>query len=220
MAAPMRTVLVDDHNAYRESLRIAASALSPAVRVIGEAACARDAYRALETSAPDLLVLDVLLPDTDGISVLREMRRRGLNVPSLMLTRVSHGFFVRGAFEAGASGYILKDASLEEIVTAMTTVAEGRRYISAAVAASTEGTISAEEVALGELSRREREVFCGLLENKSNKEIAASLCISLRTVERHRFQINRKLGVSSPAQLLHVAAHLGLIASLREPEPS
>jgi DNA-binding NarL/FixJ family response regulator len=215
----MKVVLVDDHLVFRESLRIAL-VTSAGFDVVGEAKTARDACAVVESTRPDLLVTDLLLEDTDGIALVRELRRRGSSVPTLVLTRLAQTDFVRDALALGVRGYALKDESLDELIGAMRAVARGQSYLSPGVqeiATSTDGPNAAGQEGsaggfLGPLTKREREIFGRVLEGFSNRDIAKTLCISLKTVETHRFRINRKLGVHSTAELIRVAAGAGLVS--------
>jgi two-component system response regulator NreC len=213
----MRVVLVDDHQAFRESFRIALWH-EASISVVGEASAARQVYPLVEQEKPDLVVADLMLKDTDGISVAREIQRRGLQARLMILTMHTNALFVRDAFEAGVLAYALKEQPLAEIIEAMRVAAAGERYLSARLgqiplprARSTtaeRGTFAG----LDQLSRREREIFCRIIQGLSSRDIASSLCISLKTVETHRSHINRKLGVHSPAELIRLAALKGLLA--------
>lgn len=214
----MKVVLVDDHLVFRESLRIAL-ATQAGFDVVGEAKTAREACTLVENTRPDLLVTDLLLEDTDGISLVRELRRRGTSLPTLVLTRLAQADFVRDALAVGVRGYALKDESLDTLIAAMRGVAQGQPFMSAGIQevspASETSAPAAVQVAglLGPLTKREREVFGRVLEGFSNREIARTLCISLKTVETHRFRINRKLNVHSTAELIRVAAGAGLVSA-------
>lgn len=217
----MKVVLVDDHLVFRESLRIAL-ATQAGFDVVGEAKTAREACTIVENTRPDLLVTDLLLEDTDGVALVRELRRRGSAVPTLVLTRLAQADFVRDALAVGVRGYALKDESLDTLISAMRGVAQGQPYLSPGVqeiAASGGGDAGAARPQansaslLGPLTKREREVFGRVLEGFSNRDIAKTLCISLKTVETHRFRINRKLGVHSTAELIRVAAGAGLVSA-------
>jgi DNA-binding NarL/FixJ family response regulator len=219
----MRVTLLDDHQTFRESLRIALWH-EASIKVVGESESARKVVSILETERPDLLVADLMLEDTDGISMARDLGRRGIATPVMILTAHSNALFVRDAFDAGVQGYALKEQPLTEIVEAMRKSAAGERYLSprlgslpaprARVPQNSSGT-SSDGVAAGidQLSRREREIFCLIIQGTSSRDIAQSLCISLKTVETHRSHINRKLGVHSPAELIRLAALKGLLLS-------
>jgi two-component system response regulator NreC len=207
----MRIVLVEDHLAYRESFRLAVSTLSPFI-VVGEATRARDAYSVIESTNPDLVVSDFMLPDTDGVSLARELRRRRVKVRMMILGRLGHPLFVRDALRAGIAGFALKREPLQDLIGAMQRVAAGETYLSPQI----QERIAADggdESTLEKLSSREREIFCLLLEGLSTKEIAKLLYLSPKTVDAHRLHINRKLGVRSPAELARLVADQGLITA-------
>jgi DNA-binding NarL/FixJ family response regulator len=214
----MRVVLLDDHVTFRESLRIALWH-EASIKVVGETQSARDLVAILEAEHPDLLVADLMLEDTDGISMARDLRRRGITTPIMILTAHSNALFVRDAFEAGVQGYALKEQPLAEIVEAMRKTANGERYLAERLGAPPAPRIRAPQdgrdpaAGIDQLSRREREIFCLIIQGTSSRDIAQSLCISLKTVETHRSHINRKLGVHSPAELIRLAALKGLLLS-------
>jgi DNA-binding NarL/FixJ family response regulator len=207
-----RVVLLDDHQVFLDCFRIALAA-DPRFVVLGATKDPRRAYALVEQEKPDLLVSELLLHDTDGVSVARELVRRGVSTPVLILTVHGSLAFVREAIQAGVSGYALKEQSLPDVREAVHAVAEGQRYFAPAL-----GDLSAVEPSpvdglLASLSRREQEVFLRILHGADNREIARSLSISVKTVETHRAHINRKLDVHSPAQLMRVAALGGLLVS-------
>jgi DNA-binding NarL/FixJ family response regulator len=200
-------VLVEDHLAYRQSFRIALSKLTP-YRVVGEAGNARDGCRLIESHRPDLAIVDFILGDSDGVSLTRELRRRRNRTPIIILGRVLHPVFVRDALLAGVRGYVLKTQPLSDVIMAIERVRAGQSYVSPQIPPQLEDDPSSRGLEL--LSRREREVLCLLIDGRSSKEIARSLCVSVRTVDAHRLHINRKLDVRSPAQLARYAMAFGL----------
>lgn len=214
----MKVILVDDQQSFRDSLSIALWH-EARISVVGHGSTARDMYPVIEQTQPDLVVLDLKLRDTDGISAAREIHRRGVPTRTFILTNQASVLFVQDAFRAGVHGYALKEQPLSEIIEAVRTAAGGTRYVSPRLpplprqptsrnGASSEGGFGVEK-----LSPREREVFCRILQGVSSRDIAKSLCISLKTVETHRLHINRKLGVHSPAELIRLAAMAGLMMS-------
>ena len=204
-------MLVEDHLAYRESFRLALGSLSNFV-VVGEASGARDACPLIEEQAPDLAVIDFLLPDTDGVSLARELRRRRLRTKVLILGRMAHPLFVHDALRAGIGGFILKHEPLTDVIEAMRRVYEGQTYVSPQLQKELGNAIGNKVAGLATLSAREREILFLLIEGLSSKEIAKSLFLSSKTVDAHRLHINRKLGVRSPAALTRLIADEGLIA--------
>src|SRR4051794_9776077 len=225
--ATMRVTLLDDHQTFRESLRIALWH-EASIKVVGESESARKVVSILETERPDLLVADLMLEDTDGISMARDLGRRGIATPVMILTAHSNALFVRDAFDAGVQGYALKEQPLTEIVEAMRLSAGGDRYLSPRlgpppIPRARGSNPERTQAGIDQLSRREREIFGRIIQGLSSRDIAQSLCISLKTVETHRSHINRKLGVHSPAELIRLAALKGLLAgqaTAKEPSAS
>jgi DNA-binding NarL/FixJ family response regulator len=212
----MRIVVVDDHQAFRESFRIALWHEAK-ISVVGEAGSAREVYPLVEAEKPDLVVADLMLKDTDGISVARELTRRGMSTRMMILTMHANAMFVRDAFDAGVLAYTLKEQPLSEIIEAMRLAASGERYLAPKLGTPPvprlrNGSSERAEPGIDQLSRREREIFGRIIQGLSSRDIAQSLCISLKTVETHRSHINRKLGVHSPAELIRLAALKGLLA--------
>jgi DNA-binding NarL/FixJ family response regulator len=211
----MRTVLVDDHDAFRESFRIALWH-EASISVVGEAGSARQAYPLIEAEKPELVVADLMLKDTDGVSVARELARRGVGARIMILTMHANAMFVRDAFDAGVVAYALKEQPLTEIIAAMQQAVSGGRYLAPKLGDPPPPRVRTGAAAhlnpgIDQLSRREREIFGRIIQGLSSRDIAESLCISLKTVETHRSHINRKLGVHSPAELIRLAALKGLL---------
>ena len=213
----MRVVLIDDQQSFRESLKIALWHEAQ-IGVIAHGDSARQLYPIIEGQKPDVVVLDVLLKDTDGISAIRELHRRGFAPRTLVLTGQASTLFVRDAFRAGADGYALKTQPLAEIITAIKASAAGERYLSPLLPAIQDAPPErdvdlAAPLGIDKLSPREREVFRRIVQGDSTRTIAQALCISLKTVETHRLHINRKLGVHSPGELIRFAALSGLMTA-------
>jgi two-component system response regulator NreC len=213
----MRIVLVDDQQSFRDSFRIALWH-EARMTVIAHGDTARQMYPLIEAHKPDVVIMDVLLRDTDGISAVRELHRRGCAPRTLILTSQASSLFVRDAFRAGADGYALKVQPLTEIMEAIRKTGAGERYVSPQLS-TTAGPLpegradTSAPLGVEKLSPREREVFCRIIQGDSTRDIARALCISLKTVETHRLHINRKLGVHSPGELIRFAALSGLMTS-------
>lgn len=214
----MRVILVDEHRAFRDSFRIALRE-EAAVSVTGESDSARQLYSLVETEKPDLVISELMLADTDSISAARELHRRRLPVRMMLLTMYNNPLFVSDALDAGIAGYVLKDQSLAEVISALRSVAAGETYVSPTLAKDLplgdrkQKGANGGAAGLGRLSHREREVFCRIIQGDSTRAIARALCISLKTVETHRLHINRKLGVHSPGELIRFAALSGLMTA-------
>ncbi len=213
----MQVVLIDDQQSFRESLQIALWHEAK-ISVLSHGDTARQMYPIIEAQKPDVVILDVILKDTDGISAVRELHRRGCAPRTLILTSQANSLFVRDAFRAGADGYALKAQPLSEVVSAIQTAANGERYMSPHLPSVADVSVErdldmAAPLGIEKLSPREREVFCRIIQGDSTRAIARALCISLKTVETHRLHINRKLGVHSPGELIRFAALSGLMTA-------
>jgi RNA polymerase sigma factor (sigma-70 family) len=209
-------MLVDDHQLFREGL-VALLALDKGLTIVGQAATSRQAAALADEVTPDVVVLDLTLPDGDGIATTRELLRRRPRTRILILTMHTTQFFVRKALAAGAAGYALKSQPAEEILEAVRVVARGDTYVSPQIAPppsdETTGRRAQDGLsALDELSPREREVFDLVMRGLSNQSIGENLCISIKTVETHRSHINKKLDVHSTGQLIRLAALQGLVS--------
>jgi DNA-binding NarL/FixJ family response regulator len=207
--------LVDDHALFREGLRSLLQARS-GMRIVAEAADAHSALELADTARFDVALVDVRLRDTSGIALVRDMRRRKVTQPILMLSMFDRAELVSEALRAGASGYLTKEATATELEHAIATVLRGEEFVPPKIAASIEHSTP---TAVSQLSSREREVFELLICGRSNDEIASALFISEKTVETHRTRIYRKLGVTSLAELVWLGARHDLVAdrgSLRD----
>jgi DNA-binding NarL/FixJ family response regulator len=215
----MRVLLVDDHRVFLDSFRLALTKQS-SMDVVGQSASAAEARTLVDALRPDLMVLDLMLGDTDAVSLTRQLRETERALKIIVLTVHDNSLFVRDAFDAGVNGYALKEQPLAEVVEAMRVVERGGRYLAPALAGIPIGDAARVLRRSGgnggaehdRLSRREREIFGLIVQGSSSRDIAAKLGISLKTVETHRAHINKKLGVRSPAELIRVAALQGLLA--------
>ena len=208
----IRVLIVDDHAVVRSGLRRVLDAEED-IETVGEAAnVERAVFEALEHK-PDVVLLDVVLPGKRGIEGMPAMLQAVPAAKVLVLSMQDDPHYVREAFEAGAMGYVLKEAADTDVVEAVRAVANGQRYVHPAlgaklVAAETEERKRAES---DPLSEREREVLRLLALGHTNQEIAALLYISVRTAETHRAHIMQKLSLSSRAELVRYALDHGLI---------
>ncbi|MFN8581692.1 MAG: response regulator transcription factor [Gemmatimonadaceae bacterium] len=220
MSGPIRVVLVDDHAVVREGVRQVLLADS-GFEVVGEAATARAALEVVGALAPDVVLLDINLPDDSGLRVAARIREAHPDVRVLMLSVNDDREFVLEGVHAGAHGYLRKDTTPADLRAAVRAVNAGDAYFSPGVArhltdalrSSTppSGSPSPMTAALAELTNREREVLLGIARGQMNKEIGAELGISVRTVESHRDSLMRKLQLRSPAALTRFAIESGLL---------
>lgn len=210
---PTRVFVVDDHKLLRELLRTLLEA-QPDYEVVGEAENGLEALQLIPKAAPDLVLMDIMMPEMNGIEAARQILAAQPHIRILALSMCTDKRLVSEAFRAGVSGYLFKDCSTEEILRALRAIAKGQAYLSPAIA----GVVMADYVAgLSNdgsawtlLTSREREVLQLLAEGKRNKEIAALLGISEKTVETHRQHVQEKLGCESLADLIKYAIREGL----------
>jgi len=209
----IRVVLVDDHAVVRSGLRLLLDAHED-VEVVGEAGNAKDAIFRARALKPDVMLLDVVMPGDSGIDVLPQLLKESPETKILVLSMQDDPSYVREAFGAGASGYVLKEAADEEVVSAIREIANGGRYVHPSLGARMVAA-DAEQRAAAEadpLSEREREVLRLLALGHTNQEIAQTLYISVRTAESHRAHIMQKLHLSTRAELVRYALSNGLLA--------
>jgi DNA-binding NarL/FixJ family response regulator len=207
-------LLADDHRMVRQGLRAVLDSV-PDFRLVGEAADGLEAVRLVEKLQPDVLVLDMMMPGLNGLEVTRRVARRPSRTRIVILSMHSDIAYVVAAIRAGAQGYILKEQSAEELIQAIHTIVAGRRYLSPPIseAAVTAYLRKAEDTPLDPydpLTSREREVLHLTAEGLSGAEIAGRLFISPRTVETHRANLMRKLGVRNQKELIRLAVLRGL----------
>ena len=212
--ARSRVLLADDHQLVRGGLR-ALLERQPGLEVVGEAGDGRKAVWAARDLRPDLVVMDVEMPGLNGIEATRQIVSEVGGVRVLCLSMHGSARFVEAAFEAGASGYLLKDSATEELSLAVDTVLAGRTYVSPAIAGEALDSMLHHArwpagTAFSRLTSREREVLQLLAEGRSTREIAGRLCLSLKTVYYHREQLMEKLDIRSVAGLTRYAIEQGL----------
>jgi DNA-binding NarL/FixJ family response regulator len=210
----IRVVIAEDHRMVRELLA-ALLAREPDVSVVGEAGNGREAIEMAHKLRPDLLVLDVGLPEIDGIEVARRLRTAQPGLKLLALSIYGEERFVQAMLNAGANGYLLKTSAVTELVQAIRAVIQGKLYVSPELARETQADERAGSAPASQsipIGRRERQVLALLAEGKRSHEIASQLGISIATVEAHRRNIMRKLGLHTVAELTRYAVRKGLTA--------
>jgi len=208
----VRIVVVDDHAVVRAGLRLLLAAEAD-FDVVGEAGDAHEAIFQVRAGQPDVILLDVVMPGESGIEVMPKLLHEAPGAKVLVLSMQDDPSYVRQAFAAGASGYVLKEAADSEVVGAVREVAAGGRYVHPALGARLV-TADAEARAAADsdpLSDREREVLRLLALGHTNQEIAKLLFISVRTAETHRAHIMQKLRLATRAELVRYALANGLL---------
>jgi two-component system, NarL family, response regulator NreC len=208
----IRAVVVDDHAVVRSGIKLLLEREDD-IEVVGEAGNAKDAIFRARALKPDVILLDVVMPGQSGIEVLPALLKEAPDTKVLVLSMQDDPSYVREAFGAGASGYVLKEAADEEVVAAVREIASGRSYVHPALGARMVAA-EAQERAAAEadpLSDREREVLRLLALGHTNQEIAKMLYISVRTAETHRAHIMQKLRLETRAELVRYALSHGLV---------
>jgi two-component system, NarL family, response regulator NreC len=210
----IHVLVVDDHNLVRSGLRLLLEA-EPDIAVDDEAGEAEQAIRLARLHKPDVILLDVVMPGRSGLDAAPEILAAAPEAKILVLSMQDDPSYVREAFSAGASGYLLKEAADDELVQAVREVADGGRYVHPALgarlaAAEAEAKVRAEA---DPLSDREREVLRLLALGHTNQEIAKLLFISVRTAETHRAHVMQKLRLLTRAELVRQALRDGLLES-------
>ena len=208
----IRVLIVDDHAVVRSGLRRVLEAEDD-IEVVGEAGDVRTAVFETREQKPDVVLMDLVMPGGSGIEATAAVLKEAPEATVLVLSMQDDPRYVREAFEAGASGYVLKEAAYSDVVQALREVADGGRYVhpelgARLVAAESEERKRAEE---DPLSEREGEVLRLLALGHTNQEIAKQLFISVRTAETHRAHIMQKLRLSSRAELVRYALERGLL---------
>jgi DNA-binding NarL/FixJ family response regulator len=210
----IKIVLADDHQIVRHGLRTLLRG-EPDLKVVAEADNGRAALRLVKELRPDIVIMDISMPDLNGIEATRQVREEHPGVKVIALSMHSDSLFVLNMLKAGASGYLLKDCALEELVQAIRAVMKGKTYLSPGISDIVikdfvSGWTSTGGSAFGTLSHREREVLQLMAEGHPTTKIGEILCVSVKTVEAHRKSIMNKLGIRSIAELTKYAIRQGI----------
>ncbi len=215
----LRILVADDHGLVRRGARAVLHS-RPGWRVVGEAANGREAVEKAIELKPDVAVVDISMPEMDGVEVVRQIREAVPDTKVLVLTMHESDQMVQRALDAGAHGYVLKSDLTDCLVRAVKAVSEGKRFLTPQVSEivlegflKTKGQHQQGKRASARTTPRELEIIRLLAQGKSNKEIAALLGITVKTVETHRARIMLKLGLHSLAELIHYAIRQGIISA-------
>jgi len=213
----IRVLIADDHTVVREGIRHVLSS-DGGFDVVGEAANGAEAVRVAQELRPDVVVLDLSMPELSGLEAAERIRKTMPDVCILVLSIHDHEEYVLQSVRAGAQGYLRKDSSPAELRGAIRALYEGGSFFSAPVAQALSSALRNEQIGderrgrLAHLTPRERDVLVGIAGGSTNKELAARLGISVRTVESHREAMMKKLGLRGVAALTKLALDEGLIA--------
>ena len=209
-----KVVIADDHAIVRTGLRALITS-EPLMELVGEAAGGHETIELVRKAQPDILVLDLSMPDLDGIAVTKEIVSEITNIKILILTLHEDKALLREALKSGASGYVLKRAAETELISAIQIVMRGDMYVDpgmvhALIDQTEKSTISAQNI-IEPLTPREIEVLKLIVLGYTNRQVGEELNISVRTVEGHRANLSEKLGAKSRVELVRYAREHGLI---------
>src|SRR3972149_4174551 len=217
MSQKVRIVIAEDHTILREGLRSLLSS-NPIFEIVGEAEDGREAIRCVEKFKPDLILTDLSMPRMNGMEAIKEIKKESPATKVLVLTVHKAEEYILATFRAGADGYILKDSTHSELVMAVKKVLDGKRYISPEISEKViEGYLEGKKILKSRtswetLTQREREILKLIAEGYRNKQIADDLCISVKTVEKHRANLMEKLDLHSIQALTTFAIDKGLVS--------
>ena len=211
-----KIVIAEDHTILREGLKALLSS-SAELEVVGEAEDGREAVKLASELTPDLILMDLSMPRMNGIEAIKEIKRQHPGIKILVLTVYKTEEYVLASLKAGADGYILKEASHAEFLLAIKNVLLGKNYLSPEISAKViEGYLKGKQdnapvTVWDTLTSREREILKLVGEGYKNREIADDLCISLKTVEKHRENLMKKLDLHTTSALTSYAIEKGLV---------
>jgi DNA-binding NarL/FixJ family response regulator len=216
MTNVQRILIVEDHALLRAGLRALLSRDTD-IEIVGEADNGKDALLAIGQFLPHLVLMDLTMPGTNGVEAVAEIKRRHPDIRVLVLTIHKTNEYILESLRAGADGYILKDATQDELRVAIRSVLKGKTYLSPDISEKvisgylSGGPAGAVAPAWDQLTHRERQVLKLVAEGHANRYIAEYLCLSVKTVEKHRSNLMKKLGLHNASMLTAFAIEKGLI---------
>ena len=209
----IRILLVDDHPVVLDGLKSSFSKKND-YKVIAVACNGKEAIDKAVKLLPDIILMDISMPVMGGVEATTQLRKILPDIKILILTIYNKKEYINKLFSAGAHGYITKDVSFEELLYAVNTINQGKMFFSPDISnfdAKTNGGDASSDLSESKLSLREKDVLKMLAEGKSNKEVASQLHLSVRTVERHRENIKKKINIHSASELTKFAIKTGMI---------
>jgi len=212
-----RIAIAEDHTILREGLR-ALLVTEPDFEIIGEAEDGRKAIHCVKNQSPDLVLMDLSMPRMDGLVAIKEIKKQSPGIKIIALTVHKTEAYVLQALQAGVDGYVLKDASHSELKLAIRKVLAGKRYLSPDISEKVidgylEGKKGLEiKSSWGTLTEREKEILKLIAEGYKNREVADYLCISLKTTEKHRSNLMKKLNIHNASALTAYAVQKGIVS--------
>lgn len=213
-AQPIRVMLVDDHAMVRRGLATFLSVFDD-FSLVGEAECGKDAIQLADEIEPDVILMDLVMPEMDGATATRAIRQKHPHIQVIVLTSFKEGELIKNALEAGAIGYLLKDISADEIARAIRSAHAGRATLSPEAAQALVEAANQPPSPGLDLTEREREVLSLMIEGLNNMQIAAALTVSPSTIKSHVSNILSKLGVASRTEAVTLALRHHIIPTLQ-----
>jgi two-component system response regulator DegU len=216
----IKILIVDDHRIIRDGLRSLLSE-EKEIEIVGEASNGEEALLKNRELSPDLIIADITMPEMNGIEMTREICKEDSKTKVLIVSMHDNEDYINQALEVGASGFLLKDSSKDELIKAIKAVESGETYCSGEVSkillnkflmSSKSKKLKVEAEEKLELTKREKEILKLISDGLSNKEIANKLFVSTRTIDTHRYNLMQKLGVKNGAELVRLAFKLNLIS--------
>jgi DNA-binding NarL/FixJ family response regulator len=216
-----KILLADDHTLVRAGIKSLLAGI-PGFEVIAEADNGRDALKLVDEHRPDLVLLDIAMPELNGLEAASRIHRDHPEISVIILSMHSNEEYVLQALRAGASGYLLKDSAPTELELALRSVSRGETYLSPSISkhvvddylrrVSSKNTDLPKEPGVQDLTPRQREILQLIAEGNSTKEIAQKLIVSVKTIESHRIQLMERLGIRDIAGLVRYAIRMGIIS--------
>lgn len=212
--AKTKILLAEDHTIVREGIR-ELLLKKPEFEVVGEAQDGREAVKLASSLQPDVILMDITMPNLDGLAATREIKKKHPEIKILILTIHDSEEYIYQILKYGADGYVLKEAAYEELVSAIGAVADGKKYLSPRISGEVISRYVKEtrpaKTPLDMLTEKEKEVLGLIAEGYKNREIAEKLFVSVKTVEFHRLNLMKKLDIHNQAALIRFAIRLGVL---------
>jgi DNA-binding NarL/FixJ family response regulator len=211
----IKIILADDHAIVRDGLRVFLEMQSD-IKVVGEATNGREVLNRVKELRPDIVIMDITMPELNGIDATHQIMESGMEVKVIILSMQSSSEHIFRALKAGASGYLLKESAGKEVIEAVRTVMGGKRYLSPSISETLVldylqvRELSEEQSPLEKLSEREREILQLVVEGNSSAQIADQLFLSSKTVDTYRSRLMKKLGVTDLTGLIKFAVMNGI----------
>jgi DNA-binding NarL/FixJ family response regulator len=214
---PIRILLADDHALVRAGIRALVQRVT-GLQVVGEASDGREAFRLVKDCEPDVVLMDVAMPELNGLDAIPRILKQNPSVRVIILSMHASREYVLRALQAGAAGYVLKNAAVDELETAIRTVARGDKYLTPAVSGQLIASVTSGKsdgarrmLPVDALTQRQREILQLIAEGRTTREIAETLHISVKTVETHRTLLMDRLNLHDVASLVRYAIRVGLV---------